>query len=93
MRRRSRRSSGGWFARACDPVLPLLKTSGQYSAEQIQDWLLQTCFSGLSGPPAIAAAPAPATPARSPEKTTDRLGPGPAAVPGRAGRKGLPAAG
>lgn len=39
------------FARACDPVLPVLKATGQYSAEQIQEWLLQTCFSGLSGAP------------------------------------------
>lgn len=54
------------FARACDPVLPVLKATGQYSAEQIQDWLLQTCFSGLSGgPPAgrnkASPASAPAT--------------------------------
>ena len=48
------------FARACDPVLPLLKSSGQYSAEQIQDWLLETCFSGLAGSTSRAAKAAPA---------------------------------
>ncbi|MBL8345151.1 MAG: TetR/AcrR family transcriptional regulator [Rubrivivax sp.] len=48
------------FARACDPVLPVLKASGQYSAEQIQDWLLETCFSGLSGSPKAAGSPAKA---------------------------------
>jgi AcrR family transcriptional regulator len=61
------------FARACDPVLPLLKASGQYSAEQIQDWLLHTCFSGLSSPPTTAA-PAPDAPARAAAKTTPRPG-------------------
>lgn len=43
------------YARACDPVLPLLKSTGQYSAEQIQDWLMQTCFNGLVSPPATLA--------------------------------------
>ncbi len=36
------------YARACDPVLPVLKASGQYSREQIFDWLLSTCFGGLA---------------------------------------------
>ena len=40
------------YARACDPVLPLLKSTGQYTAEQVQDWLLQTCFGGLASAPA-----------------------------------------
>jgi TetR/AcrR family transcriptional regulator, regulator of autoinduction and epiphytic fitness len=35
------------FARACDPVLPLLKSSGQYTAEQIMGWMETTCFSGF----------------------------------------------
>lgn len=35
------------YARACDPVLPVLKGSGQYGREQILDWLLSTCFNGL----------------------------------------------
>ena len=35
------------YARACDPVLPLLKASGQYSRDQIIDWMLATCFNGL----------------------------------------------
>ncbi len=34
------------FARACDPVLGVLKAGG-HSNEQIMDWLLDTCFSGL----------------------------------------------
>lgn len=35
------------FARACDPVLGLLKLTGQYSDEQIIELLLSTCFDGL----------------------------------------------
>jgi len=35
------------FARACDPVLTLLKAGGQYSDEQIIEMLLITCFNGL----------------------------------------------
>lgn len=37
------------FARACDPVLGLLKASGQHSDEQIIEWLMSTCFDGLKG--------------------------------------------
>ena len=37
------------FARACDPVLGLLKAGGQHSDEQIVEWLLRTCFRGLVG--------------------------------------------
>lgn len=37
------------FARACDPVLGLLKASGNYTHEQIIDWLLISCFKGLGG--------------------------------------------
>jgi TetR/AcrR family transcriptional regulator, regulator of autoinduction and epiphytic fitness len=37
------------FARACDPVLGLLKAGGQYSDEQIVEMLLTTCFGGLAG--------------------------------------------
>ncbi len=44
------------FARACDPVLGLLKASGNYNNAQITDMLLVTCFQGLSA----VAAPAPA---------------------------------
>ena len=36
------------FARACDPVLGLLKLTGQYSDEQIIELLVSTCFDGLS---------------------------------------------
>jgi TetR/AcrR family transcriptional regulator, regulator of autoinduction and epiphytic fitness len=38
------------FARACDPVLSLLKASGNHSDEQIIEILLTTCFDGLIGP-------------------------------------------
>ncbi len=37
------------FARACDPVLGLLKSSGNHSDEQIIEILLATCFDGLAG--------------------------------------------
>lgn len=37
------------FARACDPVLSLLKAGGQYTDEQIIEMLLSTCFDGLAG--------------------------------------------
>lgn len=37
------------FARACDPVLGLLKAGGRYTDEQIIEMLLETCFSGLAG--------------------------------------------
>lgn len=40
------------FARACDPVLGLLKAGGQYSDEQIIEYLLSTCFDGLAARPA-----------------------------------------
>ena len=36
------------FARACDPVLGLLKLTGQYTDEQIIELLLSTCFDGLA---------------------------------------------
>jgi TetR/AcrR family transcriptional regulator of autoinduction and epiphytic fitness len=37
------------FARACDPVLGMLKASGQYSDEQLVGLLLATTFQGLAG--------------------------------------------
>lgn len=36
------------FARACDPVLGMLKAGGQYSDEQIVDLVLRTCFDGIA---------------------------------------------
>ncbi len=42
------------FARACDPVLGLLKAGGNYSNEQIIEMLLATCFDGLAAPTASA---------------------------------------
>lgn len=38
------------FARACDPVLALLKAGANYSDEAIVEMLLSTCFDGLCGP-------------------------------------------
>jgi TetR/AcrR family transcriptional regulator, regulator of autoinduction and epiphytic fitness len=35
------------FARACDPVLGVLKAGDQYSDEQIIELLITTCFKGL----------------------------------------------
>jgi AcrR family transcriptional regulator len=37
------------YARACDPVPGFLKAGGQYSDEQIVDWVLRTCMRGLRG--------------------------------------------
>ena len=37
------------FARACDPVVALLKESGQYTHAQIIDWVTGTTFDGLAG--------------------------------------------
>ena len=37
------------FARACDPVLSLLKASANFTDEKIVDILLSTCFDGLHG--------------------------------------------
>lgn len=45
------------FARACDPVVALLKDSGQYSHDQILDWVTGTTFAGLAG--AAPAGPRP----------------------------------
>ncbi|HEY8879311.1 MAG TPA: TetR/AcrR family transcriptional regulator [Roseateles sp.] len=36
------------FARACDPVVALLKDSGQFTHEQILDWVTSTTFDGLA---------------------------------------------
>ncbi len=36
------------FARACDPVLGILKASGQHSQQQIIDWVMACCFDGLA---------------------------------------------
>jgi AcrR family transcriptional regulator len=36
------------FAKACDPVLSLLKAGGNYSDEQIIEMLLAACFRGLA---------------------------------------------
>lgn len=36
------------YARACDPVVGVLKAAGQHADEQIIDWVLRSCFQGLS---------------------------------------------
>lgn len=36
------------FARACDPVLGFMKASGQYSANEIVELVLATCFDGIN---------------------------------------------
>jgi AcrR family transcriptional regulator len=88
------------YARACDPVLPLLKATGQYRAEQIYEWMLQTCFAGVSGStagqpalttgpavPAVAAAPSAltATPLPAPGLASPPIAPR-AAAPGKGPR-------
>jgi len=35
------------FARACDPVVGVLKSSGQYTDEQIVEWVIVSTFDGL----------------------------------------------
>lgn len=35
------------FARACDPVLGMIKASGQHTNEQIVEWLVTTTFAGI----------------------------------------------
>src|SRR5258706_6612057 len=36
------------YARACDPVVALLKSGGNYEDVQIVDFLLQACFGGIA---------------------------------------------
>lgn len=36
------------FARACDPVVGMLKASGQYTNHQILDWVTRTTFEGMA---------------------------------------------
>lgn len=58
------------FARACDPVLGLLKAGGQYDDDRIVSMLLSTCFDGLCGRPTPAPPPAAATPEPAPQTST-----------------------
>jgi TetR/AcrR family transcriptional regulator, regulator of autoinduction and epiphytic fitness len=37
------------YARACDPVLGLMKAGGQHADEQLIEMLVSTCFRGLDG--------------------------------------------
>jgi AcrR family transcriptional regulator len=43
------------YARACDPVLPMLKAGGRFSDEEVIELLLMTCFDGLAGSKASRA--------------------------------------
>ncbi|MBN8488551.1 MAG: TetR/AcrR family transcriptional regulator [Burkholderiales bacterium] len=36
------------FARACDPVLGVMRATGRYPDQTLVDWLLHTCFHGLA---------------------------------------------
>lgn len=36
------------YARACDPVVGVLKAGGQHADEQIIEWVLRSCFQGLA---------------------------------------------
>ena len=36
------------YARACDPVPEFMKLGGQYSDDDIVEWVLATCFEGLN---------------------------------------------
>lgn len=40
------------FACACDPVVDMLKSSGQYTPEQIVDWVATATFGGMGPQPA-----------------------------------------
>ena len=57
------------YARACDPVLGVMKAGGAHSDERIVEWVLSTCFRGLEARPVAAAAtpgaPAPTSPSRA----------------------------
>ena len=39
------------YARACDPVPAVLKSGGRFTDEEVVDWVLRTCFSGLTSRP------------------------------------------
>ncbi len=43
------------YARACDPVLGLMKAGGQHTDEQLIEMLVSTCFRGLDGRAAAGA--------------------------------------
>ena len=37
------------YARACDPVPAVLKSGGRFTDDEVVDWVITTCFSGLKG--------------------------------------------
>ena len=55
------------FARACDPVVAMLKSSGQYEDEQIIEWVLTATFGGMA-----QAAEAPASPRKTSKTSKTR---------------------
>ncbi len=42
------------YARACDPVLGVMKAGGQHADEQLIEMLVSTCFRGLDGQTAMS---------------------------------------
>jgi TetR/AcrR family transcriptional regulator, regulator of autoinduction and epiphytic fitness len=52
------------YARACDQVLSVLRGGGQYSHEQVIQWVMETSFFGLSARDDRLPKPATAAPAR-----------------------------
>lgn len=63
------------YARACDPVLGLLKSTGQYTDAQIVDWLVATTFDGLAE--RTLHAPKVAKPTRAPNLAASAHGKAP----------------
>jgi len=53
------------FARACDPVLGVLKASGQHADEQIVEWLVGTTFDGIGQQAPSKAQRTPSRPANA----------------------------
>lgn len=46
-----------FFAKACDPVLSVLKASGNYTDETIISLLMKICFEGLAAPSKVSERP------------------------------------
>jgi hypothetical protein len=38
------------YARSCDPSFDFLRASGEFSDEQVIDFMVATCFDGLARP-------------------------------------------
>ncbi len=57
------------FARACDPVLGVLKASGQHADAQIIEWLITTTFEGIGQHAPSQAQRTPGQPANATART------------------------